>query len=233
MIDQELDRVMRRVLLDALKAEEEQNAGPGVPFAPSARYRRSMGRMRRNPLQWARNRARPVWRRALRQAAIIALVIAIGFGVLMTTVPPVRAAVLQWVTEWYETHIVYRYHGDDPSEPLPKFAITALPDGFAETERTDLAGSTSVIYQDEAGNVICLDYGYMHQGGVMAFHTENNIVTDLTVNGMAGRFFESEMPNYFNSITWIDTELEIQFLIMGTLDQTVLLHMAESVSAEK
>lgn len=233
MTDQELDRVMRRVLLDALKAEEEQNAGPGVPFAPSARYRRSMGRMCRNPLKWLRDRERPVWRRALRQAAMIALVIAIGFGVLMTTVPPVRAAVLQWVTEWYETHIVYRYHGDDPSEPLPKFAITALPDGFAETEREHQPASVGVVYEDDTGNLIFLDCIFMHQGGAMAFNADDCIVTDLTVNGMEGQFFESETPGYFNSITWIDADQRIQFSITGVFEEAELLCMAESVFEEK
>lgn len=233
MTDQELDRVLRRVLLDALKAEEARSAEPDVLFAPSARYRRSMGRMRRDPLKWARDRERPVWRRVLRQAAMIALVIALSFGALVTVVPPVRAAVLQWVTEWYETHIVYRYRGDAPSEPLPEYTIAALPDGFAETERTDLAGSTSVIYEDEAGNVICLDYGYMQQGGVMVFYTENDIVTDLTVNGMGGQSYQSNVPGYFSSITWIDEDREIQFAIMGVLDQAELLRMAESVFEEK
>lgn len=229
MTDQELDRALRRVLLDALKAEEDQAAGPIVPFTPSARYRRSMGRMRRNPLPWARDRARPVWRRALRQAAMFALVAALSFGLLMTAVPPVRAAVVRWVTEWYETHVVYRYHGDDPSEPLPEFAITALPDGFAETERTDLAGSTSVIYEDEAGNVVCLDCVYMHQGSVMVFYKENDIVTDLTVNGMRGQLYQSNVPGYFSSITWIDEDRNIQFAITGVFEEAELLRMAESV----
>ena len=233
MTDQELDRALRRVLLDALKAEEDQAAEPDVPFTPSARYRRSMGRMRRNPLQWARDRARPVWRRALRQAAMFALVAALSFGLLMTAVPPVRAAVVRWVTEWYETHVVYRYHGDDPSEPLPEFAITALPDGFAETERTDLAGSTSVIYQDEAGNVVCLDYGYMQQGRVMVFYTENDIVTDLTVNNMSGQLYQSNVPGYFSSITWIDADRNIQLAITGVFEEAELLRMAESVFEKK
>lgn len=233
MTDQELDRALRHVLLDALKAEEARSAEPDAPFTPSARYRRSMGRMRRNPLQWARDRARPVWRRALRQAAMFALVAALSFGLLMTAAPPVRAAVVRWVTEWYETHVVYRYHGDDPSEPLPEFAITALPDGFAETERTDLAGSTSVIYQDEAGNVVCLDYGYMQQGRVMVFYTENDIVTDLTVNSMSGQLYQSNVPGYFSSITWIDADRNIQLAITGVFEEAELLRMAESVFEKK
>lgn len=229
MTDQELDRALRRVLLDALKAEEDQAAGPIVPFTPSARYRRSMGRMRGNPLPWARDRARPVWRRALRQAAMFALVAALSFGLLMTAVPPVRAAVVRWVTEWYETHVVYRYHGDAPAEPLPKYTITALPDGFTETERDDLVGSTSVVYKDEAGNVVCLDYGYMQQGSVMVFYTENDTVTDLTVNGMRGQLYQSNVPGYFSSITWIDEDRNIQFAITGVFEEAELLRMAESV----
>lgn len=189
--------------------------------------------MRREPLPWARDQERPVWRRALRQAAMIALVIALSFGALVTAVPPVRAAVVRWVTEWYETHVVYRYSGSDHSESLPEFTITALPDGFTETERTNLAVSTSVIYEDQAGNVVCLDCIYMQQGGVMAFHTENDTVTELTVNGMSGQSYQSNVPGYFSSITWIDEDREIQFVITGIFERAELLRMAESVSVEK
>ena len=189
--------------------------------------------MRRDPLKWARDRERPVWRRALRQAAMIALVIALSFGTLVTAVPPVRAAVLQWVTEWYETHIVYRYRGDAPAEPLPEYAIAALPDGFAETERDHLSGIVDVVYEDDTGNLIFLEYIFMHQGGAMVFNTDDCIVTDLTVNGMEGRFFESETPGYFNSITWIDADRNIQLAITGVFEKTELLRMAESVFEKK
>ena len=44
--------------------------------------------------------------------AVILLVFSLSLGSLMAVSPTVRAAVIRWVTEWYETHITYRYSGE-------------------------------------------------------------------------------------------------------------------------
>ena len=60
MTDQELDTLMRRVLLDSLKLDLEGAAGNEVPFEPTAKYQRQMTAMLADPLKWARKRARSV-----------------------------------------------------------------------------------------------------------------------------------------------------------------------------
>ena len=47
---------------------------------------------------------------------------------------------------------------------------------------------------------------------------------------MNGLFAEAKIPGNFNTITWIDTEQNIQFDIHGNFDYLDILHMAESVS---
>ena len=69
--------------------------------------------MLKNPLRWARDRKQPVWKRALKRVAVILLVISLAFGSLMVVSPTARATFIRWVTEWYETHVTYRYAGDD------------------------------------------------------------------------------------------------------------------------
>ena len=55
MTDQELDRIMRRVLIDSMKPEEEREDN-GPVFAPSLRHRRRMRAMLANPSGWLRGR---------------------------------------------------------------------------------------------------------------------------------------------------------------------------------
>lgn len=233
MTDWELDQMMQRILLRTLKSDEKQEVEIAPPFEPSARYQRNIRGMLKDPLKWLYNRERPAWRRVLRQIAMILLVISIGFGGLMVTVPSARATVIRWVTEWYETHIVYRYNGPTTSEQLPEYEITALPDGFTETKRTVLSQIADVTYEDNVGKVISLEYGFMHQGGGSAFYTEDAILVDIAVNGMKGQFFESKKRGTFSTITWIDVDRNMQFAISGDFDQIELLCMAKSVSLVK
>ena len=111
MTDHELDALMQRVLLDSLRLDWEKQAEPA--FVPSARYKRQVSGMLADPLAWERKRAVPVWKNIARRIAVVLLIVSSGFGSLMAASPAVRAAVNQWVIEWYETHITYRYTGED------------------------------------------------------------------------------------------------------------------------
>ena len=118
MTEQELDLFMRNVLLDAIALDEETNTET-IPYTPSLHHQKQIKAMLKNPLRWARDRERPVWKRALKRVAVILLVISLAFGSLMVVSPTARATFIRWVTEWYETHVVFRYAGDDsPSKTI-------------------------------------------------------------------------------------------------------------------
>ena len=118
MTDQELDQLMQRVLLDAIKSDC-RNMSCEIPnFMPSHRYQHQMAIMIANPLKWARKRARPLWKKVLQRVAVILIVFSLSLGSLMIISPSVRAAVVNWVTEWYETRKTYRlFHRKCRSHP--------------------------------------------------------------------------------------------------------------------
>ena len=101
MTDQELDTLMRRVLLDSLKLDAESTASGELAFEPTPRYQRQMAAMLKDPLKWER----PLWKNVAQKIAVILLVFSLSLGSLMAVSPTVRAAVVRWVTEWYETHV--------------------------------------------------------------------------------------------------------------------------------
>ena len=123
MTDNELDQLMQRVLLDAIKRDCEKENSVVPSFEPSLRYQRSLAAMIADPLKWAHKRAKPLWKNILQKVAVVLIIFSLSLGSLMVVSPNIRAAVVNWVTEWYETHITYRYLGTPTDNEMPKYNI--------------------------------------------------------------------------------------------------------------
>ena len=233
MTDQELDTLMRRVLLDSLKLDAESTAGGELAFEPTARYQRQMAAMVKDPLKWERRRARPLWKNVAQKIAVILLVFSLSLGSLMAVSPTVRAAVVRWVTEWYETHIVYRYSGEDISGEMPHYEISGLPQGYTEIIRDVYEASVSVVYESPNGDMICFDYTHMQQGAANIIAPGDDEIIDVTVNGIQGQLFLPHNSENAKTITWIDADSNLQFVVKAFCSETDILHMAENVCLVK
>lgn len=237
MTDQELDHLMRRVLLDSMERREDTEAV--VPaFTPSARQDRQIRSMLADPIRWAHRRTRPVWKRVLQRVAVILLVFTLSLGSLMAVSPTVRAAVVRWAVEWYENHVTYRYSGNAIAQDMPQYEITALPEGYVEDAslRIEWPNYISVKYMsEELQNMILFDYIYMQQASVSDFVPgENTIILPVTVNDLNGQLFlGADWENVRNVITWIDPDSNLQFTLQANLSESDILHMAESISLVK
>ena len=237
MTDRELDRMMQHVLLDAIKRDCEKETDDVPAFKPTRHYQRQMAAMVKDPLKWERRRARPLWKNVAQKIAVILLVFSLSLGSLMAVSPTVRAAVVRWVTECYETHVVYRFSGEQLSGEMPQYEITDLPEGYAETERVEWPSYVSIIYQkvnDENAPWIYLQYIYMQQGASSNFEIENADIIPVTVNGLEGQLYltkDSEQSD--STITWIDPNENILFAVSAALGTDDILHIAESVSLVK
>lgn len=236
MTDNELDQLMQRVLLDAIKNDCEKENSVASSFKPSLRYQRSLAAMISDPLKWAHKRAKPLWKKVLKKVAIVLIVFSLSLGSLMVVSPSIRAAVVNWVTEWYETHVTYRYSGAPIVETMPQYEITALPNGYEEDSSQRIIGINyvGIVYRNSLvpdAPPIYFDYIYMQQGTVYDQATDVSTISDITVNGMKGHFYLSkDMGKSDNTITWIDPEHNIQFSIDAMLCENSMLHTAESVS---
>lgn len=229
MTDQELDQLMRRVLLD-VAAKNEQKENPIQEFHASRQYQHEIQKMLRDPLSWAKRRDRPVWKRWMQRVAAVFLAVFIGLGGAMVISPTVRAAVIQWVTEWYETHIVYRYSGEDIQGEMPQYGITALPNGYQEIGKDIGPASVSVAYENEDHDLIFLDYTFMEEGAANLIVTEGFQAEDILINDYEGTLFMPDDPQDMSTLTWIDPEENIQFALNASLSKNAILYMAEEVS---
>lgn len=234
MTELELDRMIRRALLDSLRKDEEDREVEGTAgFFPSNQHLRQMQAMLQNPLKWMRNRSKPVWKVIVQKVAVILLVASLGLGSVMVVSPTVRAVVVRWVLEVYETHIVYRYFGEQPAESMQHYELTKLPEGYTETDRieTDLLGS--VLYENGLGGIICFDYNYLDPGALGIYDPDDSDVINIEVNGIAGLLFVPHDPEGMLTVTWVDERANVQFCIIATHDEQEILCIAENVRLKK
>ena len=229
MTDENLDKLMRKVLIDALRMEWSDALNESPTMSTTKEFQHQMKVMLRDPFAWYHKKPRPLWKKVLQTVATVVLVISLSFGTLMVTSPNARARVIQWVREWYETHIVYRYSGEVIPEEMPQYEISNLPEGYQEIDRFTFSSYVSVIYQNEEGLPLYLDYNFIQQGGAHDFVTTNMDVSDIIVNGHAGQLFIAQDSNQGSAITWVDENQNLQFTIDGFADRESLLNMAESV----
>lgn len=234
MTDQELDQMMRRALLDA--AAQEAEALPQEPPELSPRHGRSMRAMLRDPLAWARSRRRPALRTAARHAAArhaaaVLLVLVLSAAVLVTVSPQARADITRWVAEQTGNVLDFQFRGDSPAQPIPQYQITALPEGYVETERTDALDAGNVTYKNSDGDMILLDYAYMQDGALhRIILNDTDTMSDIRVSGMPGKLIISTEEKSFDCILWIDAAQNLQFTITAVAEESVIIAMAESVS---
>lgn len=70
----------------------------------------------------------------------------------------------------------------------------------------------------------------MQQGSAIEFVTEHVEMEPTKVNGLDGRLLLAEnWENKQNTVTWVDTDNNIQFSLSANLSNTDILHVAESV----
>lgn len=228
MTDWELQGVMRRILLDSLRTEIEQGLYDGELFEASRGHQRQMKAMLKDPLKWMKNKTKPFWKFVIQKIAVVLLVVSVSVGGLMAVSAPVRAAVIRWATEWYETHIAYRFSGEAHIGDMPDYEISALPESFKETDRYEDSASVSIFYEDGQGGVVCFDYVFI-QNGVGQIITGSENIVEVTVNGSLGYLVVPTDNKDTTTITWIDQDANISFFIDTTLNEEIAMKLAESV----
>ena len=230
MTEKELDAFMSKVLLDAI-AFDEDRLEEKIPYAASTRHRHQMRAMLKDPVRWARERGKPVWKRVLQTAAVILLMLSLGLGSVMLASPTARATIVRWVAEWYETHIVFRYAGEDAQGEMSQYVLGELPEGFVENPERQFigAGMTSYFYENEKGDVILFEYIYMQQGALSSVDAENANMIPVFVNNCEGLLVIPKEENNNSTLMWFDPERNLQFTLDAPLGQEDILYMAESV----
>lgn len=229
MTDQELDRMLRRALLDAADQEAQTPQETEVPLSEG--HRRRMREMLRDPLLWFRLRNPYPWRTVARRAAVVLLMLSLSAAMVLAVSPKTRADIVRWTMEQNGRRVEFRYHGDGPAQALPQYRIAALPEGYTETERAEADWNVRVTYECTGKQWIRFSYLYMQDGTASSVGiAESDTVKDITVSGMSGKLILPQSSESANVIIWFDTAQNLMFSIHANVDESVIIAMAESVS---
>ena len=224
------DAVLRRALLEAAAADFAGEA-PEVPLSP--RQVKRMNAMLAAPFAYARRVRRPWWRQALHSAAMVTVTVGLSIALLAAVSPTVRAAIQQWFMEIRNSDIVYYFTGETKNEEIPYYTITDLPEGYERTNVVEGLFSRHFTYENADGQKLRFSYTQMEQGSARAVKTEDAQVKDITVEGCPGVMILPADTNIASTIMWTDETENVQFVIDAYVSESVLLHMAESVSLAK
>lgn len=210
MTEGEENIIIKGVLLEAISRDFSEELSNNKEVSVSPRFKRQMMAMMNNPNKWAERHKRDYRRRFVKVVATIVLTCSLPFGVLTVASPTVRAAVIDWVVEWYESSIIYKFFGESDSTKLPLYEVIDLPFDYTRI------GIPQELPNNEEGSAIIID-------------AENMEVTEIGVNGCPGHLYISVDPEQSNCITWYDNGAKMQFIIDGFLEGNELQKMAASV----
>lgn len=156
MTEGEENIIIKGVLLEAISRDFSEELSNNKEVSVSPRFKRQMMAMMNNPNKWAERHKRDYRRRFVKVVATIVLTCSLPFGVLTVASPTVRAAVIDWVVEWYESSIIYKFFGESDSTKLPLYEVIDLPFDYTRIGiPQELPNNTEIIYENSDAE---LDY---------------------------------------------------------------------------
>lgn len=221
MTEGEENIIIKGVLLEAISRDFSEELSNNKEVSVSPRFKRQMMAMMNNPNKWAERHKRDYRRRFVKVVATIVLTCSLPFGVLTVASPTVRAAVIDWVVEWYESSIIYKFFGESDSTKLPLYEVIDLPFDYTRIGiPQELPNNTEIIYENSDGEILRFEYMRVEEGSAIIIDAENMEVTEIGVNGCPGHLYISVDPEQSNCITWYDNpkklmDAELDYLIVS------------------
>lgn len=193
------------------------------PAACSPRLRRRLGRL-------LRRQRHPVFYSAARRAAACFLAVLVLGGGWLAVDQEARSTFFQWSRQVYETQIVYRFAGEPAERGV--YRIGWVPEGYTEW-RVSEGAVVTVYYVNADGEIADFSYGPMQEGAAIAItDTDQSVIKQVEINGFSGTLYLSTNPASSNVLIWLDEEQGMFFSISGRLDESDILHIAESICLE-
>ncbi|MDR1329580.1 MAG: DUF4367 domain-containing protein [Oscillospiraceae bacterium] len=160
-------------------------------------------------------------------AAVVAVVVALSFGLLLTS-QPVRAAVATTIAQWFDrfTRFSSEDIGEDSNENIspdiwrPEF----LPAGFAEQETMVVGDITQTVYANAAGDGFTLTYS---ADSATAVNNDDIQYDTVTVGGVEYHIFMSTDELSDNAIVWLRDG--VMFELHSQISADTLMAVAQSI----
>lgn len=180
-----------------------------------------------------REKVRRFRQKAFRTVAAVFAVILMMCSVWFATEPDAWAKFQRWLRHAFSTETIYEFFGGNPSEPLPEYELTWLPEGytfsFALEEEPGMAKRNA--YQGPDNDVLYFTYNYMTDGKKATVDGQPDY-EKVSVDGTEGFFYAGQGAGS-NVLAWFDEDVGIAFALQTNLDKETMCLIAENVNPVK
>lgn len=236
MDQSEFDDILRSALMDAIRLEwahvlEEPQPEPHF----SARYLREREKMLKDPFGYAKRKTRPLWKKAVRLAASVLLVISIGLGGVLVISPEARA----WVVErlsviWGDQFAFFRAPKHQGGTiDISHYQPTYIPDGFELVEKWIPNESFSELtYKNMSDDYIYYNCVSLSEAGAFDFmlDDEHSDSDEVQINGLPATIMISNAEGWPSHLVWMDGEVGAAYCITTTVGFEEMIQIGESVA---
>ena len=169
----------------------------------------------------------PVIYRLGRAAACFLLVFLLGLGSLMAVSPTVRAAVVGWVKEQYETFTSYFFQGGDMQTGTEDYELSEIPAGYTLLKRIDVPGSSTIIYVNDNHQFLQINYSSNPALVSITVAHDSHVHSTVTIGDIIADLYTSVDPKQSTALVWEYNNY--LFYISGFLSEEELIDLAEDL----
>ncbi|MGX8701292.1 DUF4367 domain-containing protein [Caproiciproducens sp.] len=219
--------------LDALPSERELNKEYALPERLTKRIR---DLIREND---RRSRRKKFLRLAKRAAVIVAVVIPVSLGSLLS-VEASRNAIFNSVLEWKAEHVDIYFEettsgapaeesptGEQPEVWEPQY----LPEGFFMAEEKNVGPVHITTYEDGKGASVTFTQTPLDKAGKMSIDSEHTTYHEITVKGEKAVLFEAKRAEDRSFVLWQSKKTSL--VLSSAISKDELIRIAESTEQQK
>ena len=172
----------------------------------------------------------PVMYKALQRVACILLVLLMLFSSVMIFNTDVRAAVIGWIREQYETFYHYFFPAETETPEKEEYTLGWVPDGFTLVNTQSTNTRYTSLYVGPENQIIQFTYQTGSNSGAAFFDTESYMHEETNIGFCKADLYIAITPEDANGIVWSDPDGKILFSISAQLDKTELIKIAEGIT---
>lgn len=165
----------------------------------------------------------------LRSAAIILLVILLGFSSLLAVSVEAREAVFGWIRDQYESFYAYFFEGQSEEDESVSYYPGWMPDEFKYETTFEISGGKSFVYVSSGGTIAEFSYSASPENFVMFIESVDCEQHSVLINGIEGTLYIPYDSSMASGIVWIDEASNTIFHISASIESDVLIKIAEQI----
>lgn len=171
--------------------------------------------------------AHPAWAAFGRAVASFAMVMLVLLGSVLAVDTEARELFLGWFRQQMDGAV--HFSSRNPSQEDTQYQLTWIPEGYEFYDLVQEYGGETVLYANEAGDLLRFTYLHSSENGETYLFTGKHDEKQISVQGMTGTLYLPHDTINGKDLIW-QNEAGTLFEISGRCDENVLLRMAESVT---